>query len=82
MSEVSEYQKSAALMALDITTLYSAAKRKPEMALEFFEMLHDRKEKITNDKEYRDSRFSAACVLISMGDRQAIGDNQKIIREK
>lgn len=71
--EISEYQKSAAIMALDIKIFYEAAKRKPEMALELFEELNRRKERITTDKEYRDSRFSACCLLFSI---KNIRDNE------
>ena len=73
MDEISEYQKSAALMALDIKIFYESAKRKPEMALELFEELNCRKEKITTDKEYRDSRFSACIYLFSMKNNHEAG---------
>ncbi len=75
---VPEYQKVAALMALDIDILYNCAKHEPEQALEFFEMLRDMAALVQNNEEARDSRYSTMADLIQLG--RAAGIKSEVLK--
>lgn len=66
MEEITEYQKSAALMAHDIDVLYECAKNNPENALVFFERLREARDKTISDENYRNSRYSSMCNVFSV----------------
>lgn len=63
--EISEYQKSAALMSMDIDTLSLAAESDPDLALDFMRRLKEMKENVIHDKATRDTRFRAASNLMN-----------------
>jgi len=63
MSEVTEYQKSAALMAADIELLFTCAENNPDKALDFFRRLKEMRDTIISDKEARDSRYDAMASI-------------------
>ena len=62
-TEVSEYQQVAALICMDIDVAVMAAINNPIMAIEFLEDLKTRKDKLINDAEYRNMRYSASVSL-------------------
>ena len=62
---LSEYQMSAALMSMDIDVAIKAVTRKPELAIDILHDLKKRKDKIINDKGYRETRYGATCGIFS-----------------
>ena len=65
MSEITEYQKSAALMAHDIEVLYSCAENNPDKALEFFKKLKEMRDDVISNTESRDRRYSAMANVFA-----------------
>lgn len=65
-NEISEYQKVAALVCMDIETAAIAAANKPESAPALLRLLKEQKDKAINDKSSRDERYKAACLLFSL----------------
>jgi hypothetical protein len=63
MSKVTEYQKSAALMAGDIEMMFSLAEKNPDKALEFFRRLKKMRDDVISNEQVRDSRYSASCKV-------------------
>ena len=72
MGEVTDYQKSAALMAQDIEILFECAERDPDKAFEFFKKLKSMRDDVISDKEIRDSRYFAMASLFAAGRSGAI----------
>ncbi len=66
MKDIDEHQKVAALVCMDIDIVLKAAEKKPELALGLLRMLKDKKDAILNDKECRDSRYSATCTIFNI----------------
>ena len=63
MNEITEYQKVAALVCLDIDTIVKAAESKPELAMDFLLKLRGMKDKVVDDEKNRDTRY-AACQSV------------------
>lgn len=62
-TEVSEHQKAAALMAMDIDLFYKCAEDHPDKALKFFEMLRDNALEVQTNEECRNMRYEATCRI-------------------
>ena len=77
MSEVTEYQKSAALMAADIELLFTCAENNPDMAFEFFKKLKGMRDNVVNDKKIRDRRYNAMASVFAAVDAGLV-QNEKI----
>ena len=67
MKEITEYQKSAALMAGDIESMFELAEARPEQALEIFKRLKEMRDIIISDDKIRDSRYSAMVSIFAAG---------------
>jgi hypothetical protein len=65
MPEITEYQKSAALLAGDIGTLFNCAQQNPDKAFEFFKKLKSMRDDIISDEKIRNSRYSAMVNVYS-----------------
>lgn len=63
MKEVTEYQKSAALLAHDIELLYECAVNNPELAMDFFKKLKEMRDDVIGNEESRNSRYSAMSSI-------------------
>jgi len=61
-----EYQKVAALVCMDIDTIFSAAERNPERAMDFLELLKAKKDDIVNNQNIRDTRYKATCNVFAV----------------
>jgi len=66
MSETTEYQKVAALLAMDIDTMLLTAEANPQIALGLFKKLKERKDLIINDKQVRDTRYYATARVFNL----------------
>jgi len=66
MCDISDYQKVAALVCLDIDTVVKAAKAKPELAIDLLVMLKERKDDLVNIKKVRDGRYSATVNIFTL----------------
>lgn len=64
-----EFQQVAALVCIDVGTLYTLSKRRDatlESLQAHIEMVHENMIKLQTDKEHRDMRYDASCMLFSM----------------
>ena len=66
MSEITEYQKVAALLAMDIDTMLVTAEANPQIALGLLKKLKERKDIIINDRQVRDVRYSATASIFNL----------------
>lgn len=66
MSEITEYQKVAALLCSDIDLMVSAAERRPDLALGLLKKLQTMKNDLISESKVRDSRYSASCAVLSL----------------
>jgi len=65
MPEITEYQKSAALLAGDIETLFTCAEQNPDKAFEFFKKLKSMRDDVISDEKIRNSRYEAMLSIFS-----------------
>jgi len=66
MTQVTEHQKVAALVCMDIDTIYAAAKNHPDKAMDFLELLKAKKDDVVDTPSIRDSRYAATCNIFSI----------------
>ena len=66
MSEITEYQKVAALLAMDIDTMLLTAEANPQIALGLLKKLKERKDTLINDRQIRDVRYSATVSVFNL----------------
>jgi hypothetical protein len=66
MSEITEYQKVAALLSMDIQTMSMAVARHPDMAAAMFAKLEENRLRIINDVDYRELRYGASMVVFNI----------------
>ena len=66
MSSSDEYKQVAALLAMDVETIAIAARNNPEMALELFEMLDERRVMLITDPKYREHRYAATRAVLTL----------------
>ena len=69
MSDISEYQKVAALVCMDIDIMAKAAERKPETAIEYLRKLKEMKDSVVSDGGCRDSRYAACQAVFAVASR-------------
>lgn len=74
---VDEYQKVAALLSMDIQSHALAAANNPHMAQGLMEKLEEKRLLVTNDAEYRDRRYSAACSMFSVAVNRPVEEGGK-----
>ncbi len=63
-TQIPEYQKAAALMAMDIDTLFNCAENEPEKAMEFFRLLRDMALDVQTNAEGRNIRYAAVASIL------------------
>jgi len=63
LEKANEYQQVAALLSMDIKVLAKTVENNPEMAQQTIVELENRRQKIINDKEYREMRYNAMGVV-------------------
>lgn len=63
---VSDYQKVAALLSMDIQTHAMAAASNPKMASELMAALEERRLRLIADADWRDMRYGAAQTVFEV----------------
>jgi hypothetical protein len=63
---ISDYQKVAALLSLDIQVTALAVANNPDMAAGLMEKLEERRLRVINDAEHRDMRYGAASMVFTV----------------
>lgn len=74
---VTDYQKVAALLSLDIQVTALAIANNPDMAQGLMEKLEERRLRVINDPEHRDMRYGAALMVfevVAHGDLEESGE--------
>ncbi len=61
-----EYQMVASLLSMDVETMCTAAERDEKLALGLLQELKKRKDKLINDKKYREGRFNATQTIFNI----------------
>ena len=63
---ITDYQKVAALLSLDIQVTAIAVANNPDMAAGLMEKLEERRLRVINDAEHRDMRYGAANTVFTV----------------
>ncbi len=63
---ISDYQKVAALLSMDVQVYAKTVEANPEMAVEAMADLEKRRLRLINDVDWRDMRYAAAGVVFSV----------------
>jgi len=66
MSEISEFQKVAALLSMDIQTMSMAVANNPKFAVDMFAKLEENRLRVINDVDYRNMRYGASMVVLNI----------------
>jgi hypothetical protein len=66
MTEVSDYQKVAALLSMDVQIYAKVVANDPSMAVEVMADLEKRRLRLIEDADWRDMRYAAAGTIFNV----------------
>jgi len=66
MTEVSDYQKVAALLSMDVQIYAKVVANDPSMAVEAMADLEKRRLRLIEDADWRDMRYAAAGTIFNV----------------
>jgi len=66
MSDVTDYQKVAALLSMDVEVYAKVVAHDPSMAVDAMAELEKRRLRLINDADWRDMRYAAAGAVFSV----------------
>jgi hypothetical protein len=73
MTDITEHQKIAALVCMDIDTIHAAAKKHPDKAMDFLDLLKAKKDDVVDTPSIRDTRYAATCDILTITARASEG---------